>query len=265
MDKQILYAKNIPEVLTILKNTIGVQVIGGCTRLDEIPDRAISTIGIKELCQINRHERYISIGPGVTMNELLEIGENHLPPILWEALNCISNPIVRNMATIGGNICSPGQKLTLYAPLIALDTRLDFKSLTDSYSEPLRTFKGVPEGYILTDIRIPLEDFDLSIFRRLGPEHNITEVSASYAFMAKIEKNSLTQVELAFAGPFTFYNNNLEDYLIGRKLPLSQKDLDEIEQIITREFEKTATDQMLNEELRQQFFNMVRYSLEQMT
>ena len=239
--------------------------MGGCTRIEELPDKAISTFGIKELSQIARHERFLDVGPGATLSTLLAVGQNHLPQILYEALNCIANPMIRNIATVGGNICSPGQKLTLYAPLLALEARLEFKSQNETKLENLQNFKKVPEGFILSNIRIPIVNFDLSIFRRIGPEHSITEQSASFAFLVSTEKNAIIDVSLAFAGPFVFKSKTLENALIGHKLPLTRKDIDLIQKQVAEEFQHAATDQMISDVVKQQFFNLTRYSFEQLT
>ncbi len=266
MDKKIYFAKNINELLYHLANVKDLTIVGGCTRIDDIPVNSISTRNIKELKEISRHERYIDIGPATTLTDILNIGQNHLPPILHEALSCIANPIIRNMATVGGNILSDGQKHTLYAPLIALDAKLEFVSgKNESITESLRNFKEIPAGYILKAIRIPLVDSDISIFRRIGPEHSITEQSASFAFMASTEKNSLINVRLAFSGPFTFQSKDLENSLIGRRLPLTQKDILQIEEIVYEEFQKVSQDQMISDVMRQQFLNLARYSFEQLT
>ena len=195
MGKSILYAKNTAELIKILTNNPGTKVVGGCTRIDTLPEKFISTYGIEDLSHISRHERYIDVGPGTTLSELLAIGQTHLPPILFEALNCIANPIIRNTATIGGNICSENHKLTLFAPLMALDAKLEFKNQTETRTENIRYFKNVPEGFILSNIHIPLVDAELSIFRRVGPEHTITQQSASFAFLADTEKNSLLNIK----------------------------------------------------------------------
>ena len=158
MGKTILYAKNTAELIKILTNNPGTKVVGGCTRIENLPDKFISTHGIKDLSHINRHERYIDVGPGATLSDILAIGQTHLPPIVFEALNCIANPIIRNTATIGGNICSENHKLTLFAPLMALDAKLEFKNQTETRVENIRNFKAVPEGFILSNIRIPLVD-----------------------------------------------------------------------------------------------------------
>ncbi|MCQ2592650.1 MAG: FAD binding domain-containing protein [Treponema sp.] len=263
--KSILYAKNLHDLQTQMKNNKGLQIVGGCTRLEELPEKAISTHGLKDLSQISRHERFIDVGPGATLSDLLNLGPNHMPHILYEALASIANPMIRNMATVGGNICAEGHKLTLYAPLMALDTRLEFKSTTETKVETLQNFKKVPEGFILTNIRISLIDEDISIFRRVGPEHTISHSSASYAFIVNTERNSIIEVKLAFAGPFAFQSKKLENLLIGHRLPLSKKEIDTLQDTIESEFLEATADKMISNVVIQQFLNLTRYSFEQLT
>jgi len=265
MTKQMLYARTVSELLSLLKNNKGAQIVGGCTSLETLPEKAISIRQIKELNTIVRHERFLTVGPGVTLSQLLNIGQNHLPQILHDALTSIANPTIRNMATIGGNICASGQKHTLFAPLMALDAKLEFKNLYDTITESILNFKNIPDGYVLTSIKIPLTDSEISIFRRIGPEQAVSEQSASFSFMVGIEKNSLINVRLTFAGPFTFYSKEFEDSLVGKHLPLSQKDVLQIEETAQQEFNKAATDKMISDVLKQQFFNLTRYSFEQLT
>lgn len=263
--KSVLFAKSTQDLLSQLKNNQGLEVVGGCTGIDVLPEKAISIHGIKELTEIQKHERYLEIGPGATLADLINLGQNHIPQVLYEALTSIANPMIRNMATIGGNICSEGHKLTLYAPLLALDTKLEFKNQTETVIEPLQNFKKVPKGFVLTNIRVALIDEDIAIFRRIGPENMITQASASYAFIANTEKNTLIEVKLAFAGPFTFQSKSLETTLIGHRLPLSKKDIDQIQDAISTEFEKASADQMISNVVKQQFLNLTRYSFEQLT
>ena len=46
---------------------------------------------------------------------------------------------------------------------------------------------------------------------------------------------------------------------------LEKKDIDEIQLMVEREFQKAATDQMISDVVRQQFLNLTRYSFEQLT
>ena len=141
--KSILFAKNIQELFFQLKSNQELTVVGGCTQLDELPGKSISTYGIPDLSHITRHERFLEIGPGATLAQILSIGQSHLPAILYEAILSVANPIIRNMATIGGNICTEGHKRTLFAPLLALDTKLELRSQTETRIEPLQNFKKV--------------------------------------------------------------------------------------------------------------------------
>ena len=263
--KSILFAKNLSELFFQLKSNKELTVVGGCTELDELPEKSISVYGIPDLSRITRHERFLEIGPGATLAQILAIGQTHPPTVLYEALLSIANPIIRNMATIGGNICTEGHRHTLFAPLLALDTKLEFRNQTETRIEPLQNFKKVPDGFVLTDIRIPLMYPEVSIFRRIGPEHAITQHSASFVFLGDTERNSLVDVKLAFAGPFVFRSKNLENSLIGHRLPLTKKDIDEIQNMVEQEFNKASTDQMISNVVRQQFLNLTRYSFEQLT
>ncbi len=265
MGKSVFFAKNMTELLYQLKTIKDIRIVGGCTRLHELPEKSISTHGIKELSQIVRHERYLDVGAGTSLSQLLELGLNHLPQVLYDALISIANPAVRNMATVGGNICAEGHKLTLCAPLMALDTRLEFRNQSDTLYEPFSGNMRIPDGFILSNVRIPYPDADISVFKRIGPEHSITAQSASFAFLAGMEKNSLSSVRLTFAGPFTFRSRELENSLIGKRIPLTQKSVSDIQSAVKAEFQKAAADQMISDVVRQQFFNLTRYSFEQLT
>lgn len=264
MAKSVFYAKNTNDLKYQIKTTKDLVIVGGCTRIEKIPDKFVSIRQISELCKIDRHESYIDVGPGVTLGALLNLGPNHLPKVLYEALISIANPNVRNIATIGGNILEPNQKLTLFAPLLALDARLDIESEIEKKSITLQNFKSLPEGFILRNIHIPLLDGDISIFKRLGPENSINENSASFAFIAETEKDAISSIALSFAGPFAFRNKTFESSLIGYHLPLTKEDVSEIQKNIGELFNQASQGIMMNDVMRQQFFNMVRYAFEQL-
>lgn len=269
MNKTVFFAKNLNELLYHVKTVQGLTIVGGCTGIDQLPEKSVSTFGIKELSQINLHERYIEIGPGATIAELLNMGKKHIPEVLYKALSTIATPNIRNMATIAGNIFAKDRKHTLFAPLLALDAKLEFKNQSETKNFALTNFAGpqsIPQGFVLTKIIIPVNDYDICVFRRVGPENSVNENSASFAFLASLEKNSLLSVKIAFAGPFVFRSTkDFENSLIGHRLPLSQKDIGEIEELIKKEFTKASQDQMISDVLKQQFFNLCRYSFEQLT
>ncbi|MDE5899440.1 MAG: FAD binding domain-containing protein, partial [Treponemataceae bacterium] len=202
-ERSVFFARNLSELFYHMKTIAGLHIVGGCTRIRRLPEKSISTRTIPEMQQIVKHERYIEFGPGVALAEIEAVGERHLPKVLYEAVRGIANPFVRNIATIGGNICAETeladasgtplrQKLTLYAPLLALDARLELRSFTKTVSLPLQNFTRIPDGHILTNIRVPLNDWDVAVFRRFGPENKITRNSAAFTFLASTEKSTIS-------------------------------------------------------------------------
>lgn len=264
MEKTVFFANNTEDLLYFMKTSQNLEIVGGCTRIEELPQKFISTRKIPDLCRIERHERFLNIGPGVTLNQLLDLGPHHLPKVLYEALMSVANPNVRNLATIGGNILEKNQKLTLFAPLLALDAKLDIESQTEKKTISLQNFKTLPEGFFLRNIRIPLNDGDISIFRRAGPEHSVDENTVSFAFIAETERNTISSVALAYAGPFAFRNKEFETALSGRRLPLSKQAVAEIQELAKEKFAEDSRDIMMNDVMRQQFANLVRYAFEQL-
>ena len=69
---------------------------------------------------------------------------------------------------------------------------------------------------------------------------------------------------MAFAGPFAFRNKDFETSLIGKRLPLTQKDIQEIMKTSNDLFSKASQDIMMTDVMRQQYLNMTRFAFEQL-
>ncbi len=261
----IFYARNLNELFYQLKTIANLRIVGSCTALSSLPEKMISTTLIREFNHIEKHERYIEFGPATTLSELQALGERHLPQILMEATDTIANPFIRNIATIGGNLMDTERKNTLYAPLLALDSVLEFKGPSDIKYIPLISFTSVPKDKVLTNIRVPLNEWDVQIFKRLGPEHKITENSASFAFLVSSEKSIISNLRIACSGKVTFRCIALENKMLGLRLPLPIKSLEAYIDDAAEEFDRAAEKTEYNPMLRRQFLNLMRYAFEQLT
>lgn len=261
----IYLANNLTDLTYQFKAVHDLKIVGACTGLKEMPEKCISTTLMNDFKQINKHERFIEFGPGTSLSDILNLGERNLPLVLLESIETVANPFVRNIATLAGNIMNPNVKCTLFAPMIALDTILEFRTTSEVRFVPLLNFTEIPKGFFLTNIRVPTNDWDVSIFRRLGPANKISEDSASFAFLADSEKSVITNLKIAFSGKVTFRCLELENKLLGIKLPVSTSDIAGYVEEATAQFDKAADGQKYNPVLRQQFMNLVRYAFEQLS
>jgi len=263
--KHIYYAKNLSDIFYQLKSIAGLKIIGGCTQLRELPENSLCIRNIKELAFCEKHERHFDFGPETTLSQILRIDTTKVPSVLSEAVKSIANSNIRNIATLAGNICAPDYKHTLFAPLLALDAKLEFKSETEVKNIPLTKFTSVPKGFILSKIMVPLEEWEVSVFRRLGPAHEINEKSASFVFLANTLKGQLANLRIAFAGPFSIRNRQIENKLLGAYLPLSIGNIQEVLEEAEVQFEQEKGDTEVLPVLKTQFLNLLKYSLEQLT
>ena len=224
--KDVYFGTSLDNVLYQLKNKSNLKICGGCTLLKELPPVSFIIRNIPDFTFIEKRERYIEIGSGVSLATIMELGEKHLPPIFYQALNSIATPLVRNIATLGGNLCGETVRGTLFAPLLAMDSILEFRNRSEVLSLPMYQFTGTPPGSVLTKVRIPLHDWDLSLFHRVGPSWTLNENCGSYAFLASIQKETLLNLRIAFCGVIRLRSRELENKLIGTKLPLSPREIE---------------------------------------
>lgn len=265
----VYYARYVSDVLYQLKTNNAIQICGACTNLKELPAVSIFVRNIDELSMIDRRERYIDCGTAVTLSQLEKLGTRRLPDVLYQGLINTATPFVRNIATIGGNICSEKIKGTLYAPLLAIDARLEFRNHIETKILPISMFNSIPQGYMLTKVRIPLEEWDVAVYKRVGSSYALDENSASFVFLANTQKGMLSDLRVAFSGSLVLRNRDLENNLIGSRLPLSEKDIQGMLETSAELFdslvqEKPLKDSTINT-LRFSFLNLLKYSLEQLT
>ena len=258
-------AKNLSDVFSNIRNNNNLQILGGCTRVSSYSERCMSIRSIPELRTIDRRERFIDFGPAATLSEIMNIGRTHMSSVFYDALDTIATPQVRNLATLGGNICAPGQRLTLWAPLLALDARLELKSQNSTKYIPFSKFNGIPDKFVLTKVRVPFDDWHVAIFQRVGPSSKITAQSASFVFLVDTQKDMIANIKIAFAGIPVFRSHELENKIIGSRMPLSNKLITALVAEAAEIFTKLNAGITVELLLRTQFLNLLRYSLENLT
>jgi CO/xanthine dehydrogenase FAD-binding subunit len=194
-----------------------------------LPRNIISLSRIDELRRISRTERYLEIGAAVTLDEILSLGKI-VPEALRRALQDAANPQVRNLATIGGNLCCAKRRMDAFAPLAALDARLELRTAMASRWVAAARFApafGPPllaEQEILTRLRVPLEAWDYIVHRKLGQARWPDDEGGVFTFIARAQKGILSEVRLVFAGVTLIRDREIDTDFVGKSLPLARRD-----------------------------------------
>lgn len=272
----VYHAASVSEVQTFLKNITGISLVAGCTEIArrqtgrslQLPANILALSRIPEMCTVNKTERYIEFGSSVTLATILQLGKKNVPDVLYEAVRHIANPAVRSVATLGGNLSAKGQRLSTFAPLLALDTRLEIRTPFEATWIPMmRYFSNYPrsatkESEFISKIRIPTESWDIAINRRIGRPGTVTDRTASFVFMVKSQKNILADIRIAWAGKYFFRKREFENLMIGRSLPLSEKDITNLMDKAELFFEKDLFPPSFE---RKCLFNLLEESLRMLT
>jgi len=150
-----------------------------------------------------------------------------VPGVLRACIENIHGPQIRNMATIGGNICFPNGRLDCSVALTALDAQYELRTAQSArwISAPRYSAAPLAENLnpqeLLTRIRVPLDQWDYSVYKKFT---GLTEKSGeSVVFIMKTQKNILTDIRIVFKTDVILRDKNSEAILIGKQLPLSRK------------------------------------------
>ena len=197
---------------------------------------------IEELKQVRKDESGdIHIGPLMTFTLLEEnqlILEN-IPP-LAEAVSSVGGPQIRNVATIGGNICNGATSADSASVLLCLNAQLVLESHSRKRVIPIVEFYLGPgkvvleEGEILSDIVIKETDYKnyTGIFKKFSQRQAMDIATLGCAVLLKIDNNRFSDIRIAFgvASPTPVRCKGAEKAGIG--LEVTQKNINIISKAV---------------------------------
>ena len=140
------------------------------------PGVVVNIGGLEELRGVRRENGHLVVGGGVTIAELLDdpLIAQHAP-VLREAAAVLANPLVRNRATVGGNLADASPAADSAPPLLVLGAEVELVSRQGTRRVPLADFfvhvrKTVRRPQeLLAAIRWPVPtDRSASAFRKLA-------------------------------------------------------------------------------------------------
>jgi len=194
-------------------------------RILELPPIILSLEKLEDIRRISRSERYMEIGAMANLSRILGFGKI-VPATLRYCLENIAGPQLRNMATIGGNLCFSGECMDASAALMALDAQYELRGVQSSrwiaasrfFTAPGQTALKPQE--LLTRIRIPLDDWNYSIYKKFEGQAG---QSKAIVFLARTQKNVLNDIRIVCKTDMPWRNKESESLLAGKHLPLNHR------------------------------------------
>ncbi|MEA1963622.1 MAG: xanthine dehydrogenase family protein subunit M [Candidatus Aerophobetes bacterium] len=236
--------ETMDEVLEIISRLEGkASLLAGGTNLipnlrnNKIkPELVVDISGLSDFSYIREDEEKIKIG---VLTSITELTTSELlmkqAKILKEASGQFANPLVRNKATIGGNLADASPAADTAVPLIALGAKV--KTIDSAYemreirieelfSAPNQTL--LKEDEVITEIEFPLLASDTgnikSAYEKLGLRNAMAISVVSVAIVAKLrDERYIDEVKVALGAvaPKPIRAQKVENVLKGETLSQS--------------------------------------------
>ena len=234
--ENILIAESVPEVLAALAaDEKSIVIAGGSDVLIKIREgklagcSLVSIHGIPALKGVTMEaDGTIAIGPGNTFSEVTEhpLIRQYLPA-LGEAVDQAGGPQLRNIGTIGGNICNGVTSADSAATLLTLNAQLEITGMSGVRRVRMEEFYAGPgkvhlaHGELLTKILVAKADYEgyCGHYIKYAMRNAMDIATLGCAVHVKLEDGKIADVRLAFgvAGPVPMRCPAAEKAVLGRE------------------------------------------------
>jgi len=252
---RVFFPRTISEALELTRSETDAVFWAGGTHLSRysenkpvitLPKNVISLGQVEELARASRSEHSLEIGAMMTLDRLAAIGKTTLPAGLFEAIGRIGSRPMRCRATLGGHLAIRETIGDLRPLLQLLETTVETRTLKERHGRRkavsssqkfpialLEEKSGLDEGELISRISIPTESWDAGVCRKVFPTED-TRRYLIFTALARIEKEVLTELRLAFSDGYTgiLRDRDVEVDLAGRPLPLSGRELESLDEAV---------------------------------
>ena len=176
---------------------------------------------IAELKCIEIIEGKLMIGAAVTLSDLLE--HPLVPDYITLPIHEMASPAIRNMGTLAGNLCNASSSGDSLPMLYALNAEITLASGHGTRKLPVRQFiifakqTLLQSDELVTEIAIPLVDYTVSHYRKIGGRQ-VNAISKASFYAVAIKKDGIIEdVRIAFGSvaPTAVRDRACEEILIG--------------------------------------------------
>jgi xanthine dehydrogenase FAD-binding subunit len=235
--KSYARAHSVREAIQLLEQNSAARLIAGGTdvlvKLHKGKGQFSHLVDIHEIAELNfvtrNAERDLVIGP---LSCFTRVAESNLIrqniPILAEAILTIGGPQVRNMATIGGNLCNGVPSADSATPLMALNAVVTIEGRHGLRRMPLEDFFLGPSRValehheIMTAITVTRDNYTgySGHFFKYAMRNAMDIATIGCSAVCKVEDDTLTDLRLAYgvAAPVPIRCKRTEDMVRGRSI-----------------------------------------------
>ncbi|MBZ0136299.1 MAG: xanthine dehydrogenase family protein subunit M [Planctomycetes bacterium] len=206
------------------------------------PRHMVSIRSLPELAEVSEQAGSLHIGAGVPMADVLAntVVREHLPA-LTAALAVIGSRQIRNVATLGGNLCNASPAADSAPPLLVYEATLELAgssgrreiAISDFFLGPGRTV--LRPGEIMTAIRVPLPGAGAqsAFLRRSRVAMDLATASLAAAYTARDGKLINLRLAAGAVAPTPLRLRRTEAFLEGK--PVAEETLAEAAEIARSE------------------------------
>jgi len=186
-------------------------------------ERPVMFIGhLSELQGVHVEGDNLLIGSGTSLAYILESKQISL--LLKQAVRSIGGPAIRSRASLGGNVCNASPAADTLPPLYVLGAELLLQHQKGERTVPIKSFIQGPgktslkRGEILTAVRIPVKEPEITFFRKVGTRASNALSKLSIAAAASTEKGVVKDVRLALGAvaPTVVRSTEAENLMRGK-------------------------------------------------
>lgn len=188
------------------------------------PDFPLDVLHIGNLAELKRieiAEGNLMIGAAVTLSELLE--HPLVPEYIKLPIRQLASPAIRNMGTLAGNLCNASASGDSLPMLYALDAEVTLASTYGARKLPVKQFITdvkqtlLRRDELVTELTIPLFDYTVSYYRKIGGRKVNAISKASFYAVAIKREGIIEDVRIAFGSvaPTAVRDRACEEILMG--------------------------------------------------
>lgn len=212
-ERRFFRPTSLDEALTLAARHPEAKLVSGGTDLVvELNQRHVrfdtflSLEAVPELSRIDESAEDIEIGAGVTLSELERRLGSKLP-VLGELLPRFSSRLIRNRATLGGNLATASPIGDSPPVLLALDAEVRLASIRGERRLPLDSFftgyrkTALENDELLVSVRIPKPLPAISRFYKVSKRRHDDISTVAAAFALDLDSAGIvTRARLAYGG-----------------------------------------------------------------